>query len=582
VGSEAEACAPIAGAVGPQYTLTEDDVDAHVRAVRTVRNAAGTDVERAAFTGPVAGFDPDTDGPAAPTITTPIYGPTSDRSAYIDWTGAELGGHFECLVDGQPVQVDGEGGEPWGRCSGPLQLTGLADGEHKVRIRQVDEAGNAGQVAELVWTVDTAAPAKPHVASAPPAVTSARTATIAFTGDEDARFQCLVDGGGESPLPAEVSHWTKCKSPLVLEELADGEHTVLIRQLDDAGNAGAEVRVAWIVDTAAPGVPVVKSRPADGPSTAAGFELGGEPGATFQYRLDGGDWVKVGASFNLAGLAVGQHTVVLRQVDAAGNAGDELAVTWTVVAPAQEPVATPAPAPAPKFTATIGDAKGGKSQSGANTVTVQDRGVDVGCKMTGVELSTCKVDLYADVDAHGKVVASGRVLVGTGIVEADGRTNKLAVRVVLNAKGRELLRRNPQGLDVQVAITGTPVSGAPIKTTGNARLVAKRSRVVVGGFDVDSPRLGAAATRRLAELADKLAGGATVKVIGHTDGSADSKRYLRKLGLERARAVKAFLASHGAKATDTLVPKADTQPRAPNASKAGRALNRRVVLEIVR
>jgi outer membrane protein OmpA-like peptidoglycan-associated protein len=202
--------------------------------------------------------------------------------------------------------------------------------------------------------------------------------------------------------------------------------------------------------------------------------------------------------------------------------------------------------------------------------------------MTGVALKACEVELYANVDADGQVVASGRVLVGKGIVEADGKTNKLAVRVVLNAKGRELLRRNPQGLDVQVAITGQPISGEPIEATGAARLVAKRSTVVIGGFAVNSPKLTGAAKAKLRSLAKKLAGGATVKVTGHTDGSSDSERYLRKLGLHRANTVKAFLKAHGAKATYTLVTKADTRPRATNATKTGRALNRRVVLEIVR
>ena len=115
-----------------------------------------------------------------------------------------------------------------------------------------------------------------------------------------------------------------------------------------------------------------------------------------------------------------------------------------------------------------------------------------------------------------------------------------------------------------------------------AKLVAKRSRTVIGGFAVNQAKLPAKAQRQLRTLAKQLAGGATVRVTGHTDGSSEDRRYLRELGLSRAKAVRSFLNAHGAKATYTLVTKADTQPRATNATVHGRALNRRVVLEIVR
>jgi outer membrane protein OmpA-like peptidoglycan-associated protein len=73
-----------------------------------------------------------------------------------------------------------------------------------------------------------------------------------------------------------------------------------------------------------------------------------------------------------------------------------------------------------------------------------------------------------------------------------------------------------------------------------------------------------------------------VRVTGYTDGSSDDTRYLRELGLARAQAVKAFLAARGAKATYRLVTRGSANPRASNATPQGRALNRRVVLEIVR
>jgi outer membrane protein OmpA-like peptidoglycan-associated protein len=520
----------------------------------------------------------DTEAPAEPQVDSRPDELAATGDAWIAFTGAEDGGRFECLVDGQAPSIKGDDEPAWGACASPLSLTGLADGAHALKLRQVDAAGNAGAPATVAWTVDTGIPAKPLLVKAPGVVTAATTAAFELAGEPDARFECRLDGKSVYPAAIGGKHWYKCQAAFAVEGLAEGEHVLEFRQVDDAGNASEAATFAWTVDTTAPAAPVVTTGPMDGTATSATFALGGEKGAAFEYRLDGGEWVKAPAAFELTGLAAGRHTIALRQRDAAGNAGPETTLAWTIAAPpAPAPVATPAPAP--KFTATVEDKQ---TQSGAATVTVERKSVQVGCQMTGVALAACKVDIYANVDADGKVLASGRVLVGTGIVEADGKTNKLAVRVVLNAKGRELLRRNPQGLDVSVAITGTPVSGAPIKTTGNARLVAKRSRVLVGGFAVNSPKLTAAAKRELRKLAEKLAGGATVKVVGHTDGSSDSARYLQRLGRARANTVKAFLAANGAKATYTVITRGAQAPRATNATKAGRALNRRVVLQIVR
>jgi outer membrane protein OmpA-like peptidoglycan-associated protein len=200
--------------------------------------------------------------------------------------------------------------------------------------------------------------------------------------------------------------------------------------------------------------------------------------------------------------------------------------------------------------------------------------------MTGVELESCRVKLYAATGAQAS--AGRRVLVGTGFVAAGADTHKLSVRVVLNRTGKALLRRSPNGLRVAVEITGTPVSGAAIRATGSARLVAKRTTVVIGGYDADEATLTAAARRTLRALAPSLAKGARVRIAGHTDNSARSASYLRQLGLRRAKTVRAFLAARGARAAMHVASYGARDPRATNATAAGRAANRRVVLTIVR
>jgi outer membrane protein OmpA-like peptidoglycan-associated protein len=456
---------------------------------------------------------------------------------------------------------------------------------------------------------DSTPPGAPTITGQPNAVSGLASGQVDFTGAEPGgTYECRVDGGT----------WTACSSPLTASALADGPHDVDVRQVDDALNAGAHATVSWVVDTTAPLAPALTTHP-DDPTTAttADVQFSGESGAAFEYQLDGGPWLTATSPLPLAGLAVGPHALKLRQTDVAGNISPEQAFAWTVEAPlppVAPPPAAPAagpepatsttttasPAPAPaltdapaaptvvppapakrQFSATIGGGDSPRPTSGAATVTVQQRAVQVGCTMTGVTLAACEVDLYATVSGD-RAVASRRVLVGSGKVEADARTSRLRVRVVLNGTGRDLLRRSKTGFRVRVAITGTPVSGTPLQATGAARLVARRTTFVLAGFGVDRATLPAGARRALRGIVGLTSGGASIRIVGHTDSSSRDGAHLRRLGLRRAAAARRFLAAHGAQASYRLASRADAEPRATNRTAAGRRSNRRIVVEVVR
>ena len=191
------------------------------------------------------------------------------------------------------------------------------------------------------------------------------------------------------------------------------------------------------------------------------------------------------------------------------------ALDRSAVAPAAPSVIPPVPAKR-QFSATIGDSA--RHASGAATVTVQQRAVQVGCTMTGVTLAACEVELYATVSGD-HAVASHRVLVGSGKVEADDQTSRLHVRVVLNGTGRDLLRRSKTGFRVRVAIKATPVSGTPVQASGTARLVARRTTFVLAGFGVDRATLPAAARRALRGIVGLTSGGASWPAAGATAAS---------------------------------------------------------------
>ena len=72
-----------------------------------------------------------------------------------------------------------------------------------------------------------------------------------------------------------------------------------------------------------------------------------------------------------------------------------------------------------------------------------------------------------------------------------------------------------------------------------------------------------------------------VIAVGHTD-SVGSEDYNNRLSLARAESVKDYLVSRGVDIKRVrAVGRGESQPIADNATRAGRALNRRVDIEVV-
>jgi hypothetical protein len=258
----------------------------------------------------------DTTAPGAPALGGAPSGLVNVDQASITLSG-ESGATFRCSVDG---------GSYVG-CTSPLVLTGLADGNHTVSVKQVDAATNAGTLVDTAnWSVDTIAPGAPGLTGAPTGTVVTTEASITLNGELDATFRCSLDGGSYGP----------CSNPLVLTGLADGNHTVSVKQVDAAGNPSTLVGTAsWAVDASVP-VATEVAEPADTTATTSEVAFETTPGMTAECSLDGGAFQACSSPLAVSGLAVGQHTVKVRMVNAMGTPGAASVVTWTVSAPVVE------------------------------------------------------------------------------------------------------------------------------------------------------------------------------------------------------------------------------------------------------
>jgi hypothetical protein len=194
-------------------------------------------------------------------------------------------------------------------------------------------------------------------------------------------------------------------------------------------------------------------------------EFTSEAGATFQCRLDDGTWKACTSPYAVSDVSLGQHTISVRAIDAAGNVeATPPSVQWTAVAlpglpplgqqtidppatttpPATTPVTT---TPTTPVTTTPTTPKPSKpSMRAPRKVTVKRGSFDLPCG------STCKVKATARIGKHVIKLAQG-----TGD----------AVR--LTAAGRTALRK-AAGHGVTTTVEAVNAGGAVERSTTVLRL----------------------------------------------------------------------------------------------------------------
>jgi hypothetical protein len=319
-------------------------VPGSVLAAATTVTATATFTDAAGNSGSVGAthiYAVDTIAPAAPLVAlaadtgvSATDGVTSNGTVTV--SGLEPGTRWQFSTDG---------GATWQAGSGTSFV--LGEGVHAagtVEVRQLDAAGNIGAPAVLgAVTIDTAAPVVPLVAlSADTGVSATDGLTgngaLTVTGAEpNATVQYSTDGG---------TTWSNSLTA------AEGANSVEVRQVDLAGNASAaSAPLNFTLDTTAPAAPAAALAADTGASATDGITRNGtvavsglEPGASWQYSIDGGQhWTAgIGTSFVLGTASYAAGAVQVQQIDAAGNAGAAVslgAVTVDTVAPVAPTVA---------------------------------------------------------------------------------------------------------------------------------------------------------------------------------------------------------------------------------------------------
>ncbi|MER6286052.1 OmpL47-type beta-barrel domain-containing protein [Streptomyces sviceus] len=216
-------------------------------------------------------------------------------------------------------------------------------GDHKVRYRAVDKAGNVSVEKSAAFTVV----APPSDDTAPPDT----SATVTGEQNPDGTYIDMATmtvsasdtGSGVNTIEYAVDDgsWQPYTMPVMVHQV--GSHSVRYRATDKAGNVAAEKSVRFTVVAAAPqdttppvtGVTVDGTRNSDGAYvgnarvTVSATDEGGSGVAGVEYSIDAGPYLAYTAAV-LVNRA-GTHTLAYRATDKAGNTSAARTVTFTVV-----------------------------------------------------------------------------------------------------------------------------------------------------------------------------------------------------------------------------------------------------------
>ncbi len=264
--------------------------------------------------------------PPSTVITDKPRTPINERVATFLFSGADPGGTYECILDGNPRSCN----------SGRQEYTNLAEGSHTFCVYATDAAGNRDQTgACYTWVVDVTPPDTAIVeASKPPNPTNQTSVTFRFEGAGTGEgYYCKLDNGIEEKCDPGSKTYTG---------LTGVEHTFQVRAYDPAGNIDpTPASYSWTVDLTLP-IAKVTSPSTEQPwsnKPSPSFVGTAEPLSEVRVFIDGQTGYDQASASSTGGWSVttalelkdGPHTVEVQAIDKAGNVGPRSAPVSFIV-----------------------------------------------------------------------------------------------------------------------------------------------------------------------------------------------------------------------------------------------------------
>ena len=398
--------------------ITVDTAGEHTVSFRATDNAGNVS---AAGSVSFTVVEPAPDDTTPPQVSAEIAGDQDAEGNYVgSATVTVTATDADSGVDTVEYQLDGGAYQAY---TAPVTVD--TAGEHTLQYRATDNSGNTSEAGSVIFTITEPAPddtTAPEVSGEVSGDQDAEgnyvgSATVTITAsDADSGVDTVhfaVDGGSYSPYT----------EPIVVSE--PGEHTVSFRATDNAGNTSEISSVSFAVVAEDPDdtTPPQLSGEVAGDQDAEGNYVGsatvtlsasdsGSGVFALRYSLDGGSFTPY--SDPLVLTEPGEHTVLYRATDNAGNVSETGSLTFTVVASDSDAC----PGSDVRETVIIGN----------NDSTVANVDTGDGCTINDL------IDENGEYANHGKFVKHVRQV--TDALVADGIISEQEKGRIMNAAAR--------------------------------------------------------------------------------------------------------------------------------------------------
>ena len=272
-------------------------------------------------TGPPESFQPVVDPPEWTNETIQLAFNTTDSAVGM--------GHYEVDIDGVSQ----------GTQASPFTLPVLSDGEHKITVKAFDLLWN--NISAVVKVYQDRTPPLAFAPTAEPSGWSNSSPLILFnTSDE-------TSGIAHYEVSLDRSEFAEQQSPYQLPDLAEGQHNVMVRAYDAAGNY-RDALISVSIDKTKPfnftitsdftgwtnRNPNIYFQAVDNLSSIDHFEV----------KLPGGNFTAQPSPYRVPDLPDGRHNITIRAYDKATNYAEAIVELFVDRAPPANftPVASPA------------------------------------------------------------------------------------------------------------------------------------------------------------------------------------------------------------------------------------------------
>eukprot|EP00300_Choanocystis_sp_HF-7_P042137 c8905_g1_i1.p1 GENE.c8905_g1_i1~~c8905_g1_i1.p1 ORF type:complete len:1648 (+),score=296.97 c8905_g1_i1:90-4946(+) len=244
---------------------------------------------------------------------------TSRTSAFFSFSTDSPLTTFECKIDGNQFSA----------CAPPVNFTNLENGPHVFSVRLIPRHGDPSVPITRSWTIDTTPSITRFLDESSitdGGSTNKNAATFYFVAQGAQNFQCALDG----------ADFKVCRSPVVLDSLAEGDHFFHVRSINPNGVVEKGTQISWTIDTIPPTSHISSlSTVADGSSTksrsAKLFFASSDHHAHFECSFDSTEFAACTSPMSIDSLVDGHHTFSVRSVDLLGNVEPHpQSLSWTV------------------------------------------------------------------------------------------------------------------------------------------------------------------------------------------------------------------------------------------------------------